>query len=302
MNGLFSEIHDRRVEYVLHAMPAEAQLVSVVNAPNIVFEQPIFQLPDPETCLQLFAFRCFWDIYNEIQRKDVSLGVYCTLRPEPSGPNSKYPTAHFAFLTSNEPRDRRIQRELSRNAILTFEDNGETTYELSETVFFCMPKPGMLIYTNDRLLMRIVLSRLDAWWLDRVALPSSFPEWKHVDQEAPYWGIRHFPPDDLSSPAHYRSMVDSQAIGLTFQYTDNSHDLQMMYLSQNSHQQRAASNLIKDADPWTARHILCSYIDACTTQVLVSDSRCLSGAVYSALEWFDPMFAMEVEQLRRHHK
>jgi hypothetical protein len=299
MNGMY----DDRVEYVLHAMPAETQLVSVVNAPNIVFDQPVIQGLDEKTCLQLFALRCFWDIYNEIHQKDVSLSVHCTLEPERKGSaQSKYPTGHFVFLTSNESRDKKIQQQLHDQASAICMVGSRTVYELPDCKWFCLPKPALIIYTNDKVLMHTILSRLDAWWLIRVAMPNSLIEWKYANQEAPYWGVRHFPSDDSTSPAHDRSVLDDQAIGLTFQYTDNAHDLQMMYISNNANQRRLASKLIKGVDPWTARHIFCNYIDGCATHVTVSDSRCLGVAVYAALAWFDPPFALELEQIRHHHR
>jgi hypothetical protein len=294
-------MQDYRVEYVLHAMPAETQLLGVVSAPNIVFDQPIFQMPDPETYLQLFACSVFWDIKNDIHQNEVLLSVYCTLTPERQGAaESKYPTEHFVFLTSNESRDKQIQQELHKDAFTDFIDESKTVYEFSDCKFICVPKPGLLIFTNDKVLMHTILSRLDSWWLKRVAMPTSLIEWKYVNQKAPYWGVRHFPSDDSTSPAHNLDgcVLDSQTIGLTFDYTDNSHALQITYISNNPDQRSVASRLIKDVDSWTAQHIMVQPVENRATQITVSDSRCLSPAVSAALEWFDPPFAMRVEQSR----
>jgi len=301
-----TEMNDYRVEYVLHAMPADTQLVSVVSAPNIVFDQPVFQMPDPETCLQLSAVQCFWDIKNEIHQNDVLLCVYCTLEPnQQASIASKYATGHFVFLTSNPARDKQIQQQLQLHALCSSSDRNNAVYELSGSKFVCMPRPGLILCTNDRALMRTVLSRLNSWWLRRVAMPSTSIEWRYVNQKAPYWGIRHFPLNDSTSPSHQNdegSVLDSATIGLTFEYTDNSHPLNMIYISNNGNQLGVASKLIRDVDPWTASHILVQSVDNCATRLTVSDSRCLSVAVYSALEWFDPPFAIRLAQIRHHRK
>ena len=304
--ALLTELNDYRVEYVLHAMPAETQLVSVVSAPNLVFDQPVFQMPDPETCLQLSAVQCFWDIKNEIHQNDVLLSVLCTLEPnQQASAESKYATGHFLFLTSKPARDKQIRYQLQLHALCDYSEGTNTVYELSEGKFVCMPRPGLIFCTNDRMLMRTVLSRLHAWWLSRVAMPSTLIEWKYVNQKAPYWGIRHFPLNDSTSPSRpldEGSVRDNATIGLTFDYADNSHPLNMTYISNRADQLGVASMLIKDADPWTTRHILVQTVDKCATRLTVSDSRCLSLAAYSALEWFDPPFAIRVGQIRHHRK
>jgi hypothetical protein len=301
---LATEMHDYRVEYVLHAAPAETQILSVVAAPNIVFDQPMFQMPDPETSLQLFAAQCFWDIKNEIHQNEVSLCVQCTLTPERTASmRVEYPTVHFLFLTPNISRDKRITQVLQCQSLSSVTQNGKTTYEFPRSNFLCVAKPGLIVYTNNRLLMRTVLSRMDAWWLKRIAMPGNLDEWNYVNQKAPYWGIRHFPSNDTTSPvfAANTAMFDSRPVGMTFEYRDNSHDLNMTYISNNAEQRFLRSGLIKDADPWTSQHIFVKAIDNHASRITVSDSRCLSIGVYSVLEWFNPPFAIEVEKLRRRH-
>lgn len=301
-----TEMNDYRVEYVLHAMPAETQLLSVVSAPNVVFDQPVFQMPDPETCLQLAAVQCFWDIKNEIHQNEVLLCVHGTLAPNQQALSEiKYPTGHFVFLTSNAARDKQIQQELQNRSIRSVSDWNNTIYEFSDDKFVCMPRPGLILFTNDRTLIRTILSRMNAWWLSRVALPSKLTEWRYVNQQAPYWGIRHFPVNDNTSPCHQidqGSVLDSATIGLTFEYTDNSHPAIMTYISNNIDQLGVASKLIKDVDAWTAKHILVHSVDSCATRLTVSDTRCLSVAGYSILEWFNPPFAISLERIRHHRK
>jgi hypothetical protein len=282
-------------------MPFETQLVSVVTAPNIVFDQPIVQMPDPEMCLQLSAVQCFWDVYNEIHQREVSLCVYCTLKPERKGRvESHYPTGHFLFLTSNQMRDGRIQQELRDQAWSAFADESVTVYELSGCKFICLPKPGLIIYTNDKALMRTILSRLDSWWLKRVAMPTSLIEWKYVNQKAPYWGVRHFSPGDRTAPVHSPdgSESASQAIALTFEYTKIPDALQVRYLSNDTERTGVAPKLIKDVDSRTAQHISVDSVDDRATKITVLDARCLGPAVYAVLEWFDPVTAIRLEQIR----
>jgi hypothetical protein len=126
-------------------MPAETQLVSVVNAPNIVFDQPVFQMPDPETCLQLFSVMCFWDIKSAIHQNDVSLCVHCTVEPSQGVSECKYPTGHFVFLVPRPSRDKQIRDELQSEALVTFSNRTNTIFELSGGRFVSMPKPALII-------------------------------------------------------------------------------------------------------------------------------------------------------------
>ena len=74
------------------------------------------------------------------------------------------------------------------------------------------------------------------------ALPNDLPEWKYVDTELKFWGLRHFDKEqaemDPSSPLASRFFSprgpDPQAIGLTFAYSQSKGKLATItYLSGN---------------------------------------------------------------------
>ncbi len=296
-----TEIVDSRVEYIVHSMPAETQIINVVSAKDCVFDQPVIQCPDPETYLQLFSRQSFRN-WQQIHTKEVAISVNCILIPLTSkAAKPNYPTANFLMLAPSELRTRLLSEELQEETCIPFTEKGRTAYAFPDGHFVCLAKPDLIITTNDKLLMLAILSRLDSWWLPRVALPATMREWKFVNQQANYWGMRHFSKSDITSPSHDANgkAIDSQATGVTFEFADNDHDLQMTYLSESSERQQLASKLIKDADAWSLRHVLVKPLTSDATKISVSDSRCIIGAVGSVLEWFNPPWALTLEQGRR---
>jgi len=57
--------------------------------------------------------------------------------------------------------------------------------------FVCSPKEGMLIAANRIDILRDILIRIGESCPPPRALPTSLPEWKHVDTSASTWGIKH---------------------------------------------------------------------------------------------------------------
>jgi len=179
------------------------------------------------------------------------------------------------------------------------QDDSRIVYELSDSKFVSLPESGLIVCTNDKVLMNTILSRWNAWWLDRVALPADLIEWKYVNQWAPYWSMRHFSHSDDSSGRDFSSgMQDKQAIGLTFSYNLEPYSLQMTYVSSHTAQESIASQLLTKLDSSLAQHVFSTYVDNIATQLTVSEPQRLRQAVYIALEWFNPPFKIEVEKIR----
>jgi hypothetical protein len=90
------------------------------------------------------------------------------------------------------------------------------------TTFVAFPNKHVVLVATDRDYIREVLTRLQGNKGER-ALPGDLPEWKYVDTESRFWGLRHFDrkqaKTDPSSPFGGRKSAndpDEHAVGLTF--------------------------------------------------------------------------------------
>ena len=104
-------------------------------------------------------------------------------------------------------------------SILKAERGFETVKDES---WLSLAKPDLLILCSHRDLLLEVLARVADAGSNR-ALPPSLPEWKHVDQHASFWGLRHFADAQNSNPE------DAQAVGVTL--TLQNERLRIFYLS-----------------------------------------------------------------------
>ena len=88
------------------------------------------------------------------------------------------------------------------------------------TLFVTFPQPGIvLVATNERFLKEM-LARMRGAEGDR-ALPDTLSEWKYVNKQAQFWGLRHYAKQqataDATSPFGGSANPDDEAIGLTYQ-------------------------------------------------------------------------------------
>jgi hypothetical protein len=108
---------------------------------------------------------------------------------------------------------------ISGRQVLTWQEksNGaERTYLLA------FPKPNVLLIANNRKYLVEVLERMAQEKMPR-ALPNELPEWKFLDANARFWGLRHYHPTqakkDPTSPLGGDSAYvqgDPRAIGVLF--------------------------------------------------------------------------------------
>ncbi|HGY91907.1 MAG TPA: hypothetical protein ENK43_12120 [Planctomycetes bacterium] len=96
---------------------------------------------------------------------------------------------------------------------------------------------GVLLCANNRKFLQQVLARMKRKNPDR-AFPDSLPEWRHVDMEAPMWGMRHyrkgFADRDPSSPLGPQAganVADPKAVGLVFSLEAKPEIAKVRYLS-----------------------------------------------------------------------
>jgi hypothetical protein len=242
---------DPRTEAVLDWLPAETQSILVIRAPNIVFDQPVLFPVDPESSMQFCSLRCLWGLYSELHQADVSLSIDSAVQLSGSSNEKPGETAKctFVFLTPNNQRNDALKSYLRENAGVIYEDCGQTIVQLRECSChgdrmkteaqdanrICMPKPNLIICSNDRLLLHRVLSRMNSPLIAREALPPSSPEWREVNQDAPYWAVRHYFGREakiFSSNGEVQGL-DRAAIGLTFEYSPINREVNIAYLSSN---------------------------------------------------------------------
>jgi hypothetical protein len=106
------------------------------------------------------------------------------------------------------------------------------------TSFVAFHNKNIVLVATNRDYITEVLTRLQGRSSGQRALPGNLPEWKHVDTNARFWGLRHFdknPANDPSSPFAPRpfwNLADKEAIGLTFSFDPSkSRSATITYLS-----------------------------------------------------------------------
>lgn len=91
------------------------------------------------------------------------------------------------------------------------------------TIFVTFPQEGVVLVATDKQFLKAMLARMRSAEGER-ALPDTLPEWKYVNKQAQFWGLRHFDKgqakEDPTSPFEGRksaNIPDDEAIGLTYQ-------------------------------------------------------------------------------------
>jgi len=98
----------------------------------------------------------------------------------------------------------------------------EKSKDAERTYLLAFPKPNVLLIANNRKYLVEVLERMAQKKMPR-ALPNELPEWKFLDANARFWGLRHYDPTqakkDPTSPLGGDSAYvqgDPKAIGVLF--------------------------------------------------------------------------------------
>jgi hypothetical protein len=128
-----------------------------------------------------------------------------------------------SFVNTSSGGAFRIE-EVEEHKILVFQERLESGLW---TTFVTFKKPNMLLVATNLDYLREVLARMGGKTGPR-ALPEILPEWRYVNTNAQYWGLRHYDlargTADPSSPffSGTKSMTapwsDGRAVGLTFDF------------------------------------------------------------------------------------
>ena len=91
------------------------------------------------------------------------------------------------------------------------------------TIFVAFPQKSVVLVATNKDFLREILTRMQGAKGQR-AFPEALPEWKYVNQQAPFWGLRHFDKrqakEDPTSPfggEKSANIPDEQAVGFTYQ-------------------------------------------------------------------------------------
>jgi hypothetical protein len=123
-----------------------------------------------------------------------------------------------------------FMKDAARAAIHIEEIEGQKVAEFQElverdawTIFITFPQEGVVLVATDKQFLQEMLARMRGAEGER-ALPDTMSEWKYVNKQAQFWGLRHYDKgqekEDPSSPFGGRksaNLPDDQAIGLTYQ-------------------------------------------------------------------------------------
>jgi hypothetical protein len=124
-----------------------------------------------------------------------------------------------AFMKSAAQAAVRIE-ETEGQKVAVFEERME---QGNWTIFVTFPQKGVvLVATNERFLQEMLARMRGAEGVR--ALPDSLLEWKYVQKQAQFWGLRHFDKrqasEDPTSPFGGRksaNIPDDEAVGQTYQ-------------------------------------------------------------------------------------
>jgi hypothetical protein len=102
--------------------------------------------------------------------------------------------------------------------------------------WIALARPDLIVLTNRRDLLNDTLSRIVNGSSTR-AFPPSLPEWKQVDRQASFWGLRHYrdssrpPANQRGFPSAYLPWPDGYATGCSVQFYDAVQRVEIRYMS-----------------------------------------------------------------------
>jgi hypothetical protein len=126
-----------------------------------------------------------------------------------------------AFMREVAQAGARVE-EIEGHKVAVFQEQREQD---TWTTFVTFPQDRMVLAATNERFLREMLARMGGEKGER-ALPDNLPEWKHVNQKAQFWGLRHFDRrqanEDPTSPFGGRKSAnfpDDAAIGLAYECT-----------------------------------------------------------------------------------
>jgi hypothetical protein len=115
-----------------------------------------------------------------------------------------------------------------------------TSFEDSWSYFVTNMNANTIVWSTDRRHLEETLQRMSGLPKDR-PLPPTLVEWRFLDTERPFWGIRHYerngaaadPTSPLAGASLGANTLDGGAIGCSFSYDDSDRKFRITYLSKS---------------------------------------------------------------------
>lgn len=142
------------------------------------------------------------------------------------------PDSGRAFVASLRASAREVRTVAGREVFVfatSFKDrDSHAKIPADEGTFILLVRPDTVWSATSWSYLQEMLARFDNR-APRQALPLSLPEWKHVEQSAPWWMMRHI---GKNAPHKLASIATQQAVGSTMVYRAEPPTLEVVYLPQ----------------------------------------------------------------------
>jgi hypothetical protein len=199
--------------------------------------------------LSLFGFKDGL-LLPRLKGKRILLGIEGSrhFRPPSGLGQMPYEGCAIALLADNLDDDIASFAKSNRKAVLRVEKTANQEVAVFQeklendiwTIFVAFPNKRMIAVATNRDYLEEVLARLGGKKGNR-ALPNDLPEWKYVNTDLQFWGLRHYDRSqanmDPSSPFGGKKSAndpDEQSIGLTLIFDHSiGKSAKITYLSDN---------------------------------------------------------------------
>ncbi len=139
-----------------------------------------------------------------------------------------------AFMKDAAQKAVRID-EIAGQKVAVFDEKVELD---TWRIFVTFPQKGLVLVATNQEFLEAMLARMEGAKGER-ALPDTLPEWKYVNKQAQFWGLRHYDKtqanEDPTSPFGGKKSAnfpDDKAIGLTYECNPSKeHKATLTYLS-----------------------------------------------------------------------
>jgi hypothetical protein len=254
------------VQQVLTWLPSDTETLLVANGPfslsNFQIEREAYSdhgvtSVELENYFNRFTFRLFTTKNNLLEKylrgKRALFGLEASRHFRPPADLGELPFEGCALAVFEDDVDDErdaFMKEAAQIAVRIEDIEGQKTAIFEERyqediwkTFIAFPRKNVVFAASNEQFLKEMLSRMRSPGTRR-ALPDSLPEWKHVNTQAQFWGLRHFDKtqakDDPTSPFGGKkpaNLPDDGAIGLTYECSPTKeHQATLTYLSRSKTQ------------------------------------------------------------------
>jgi hypothetical protein len=236
-------------------LPADTETVIVAREPFVLRTHDPTEIPSALTQAQGYVLGLLGvaekeGLFNAMRGGTVRLAAFAARKfanPPPDERSHSIPLGlianqgcalyAFADAVPESVLERAPDEVVLGNRVWTSKGSQNEGTQLG-TYVVARPKPDVILVCNDRDFFTQVVVRM-AGSERRRALSVDLPEWKHIDQSAPLWAIRHFRGDRADvDPTNPRQLLDSEnprVTGMTLSLSPDG---------------TIRARMLSEADPW----------------------------------------------------